>query len=174
MQADEAHSSEPASDAAIAIRGLYIDAGVVEEAAESLWHVRTSVVFERPLIDDSGTITRLLAAHVALARDGLEAETGFRTVIMELLKRYATPAGPERTVFASTHRISRARDQIHDRAQDELSLAELGDVAGLSRYHLIRMFSQRYGLTPFAYQRTLRVRRAREQLVRGSTSCIGR
>jgi AraC-like DNA-binding protein len=168
IQAGEAHSSEPASDAAIALRGVYLDARAVEEAAESLWHVRASVVFERTLIDSPTTSARLCAAHVALARGGLESEVAFRAALVELLERCAIPAGPRRVV-RTTAGIMRARELLNDRAGDELSLAELANVAGVSRYHLIRLFHKQYGLTPFAYQRNLRVQRAREHLARGGS-----
>ena len=54
-------------------------------------------------------------------------------------------------------------------AADHLTLEELAAVAGLSRYHVIRAFRARYGVTPFAYQRGLRVQRACEVLARGGT-----
>src|SRR6266699_1782539 len=41
--------------------------------------------------------------------------------------------------------------------------------ADLSRFHLIRLFRQRYGVTPFAFQRNLRVERAREALRHGDS-----
>ena len=41
-------------------------------------------------------------------------------------------------------------------------------MAGLSRFHLIRVFQRRYGLTPFAYQRTRRIEKARAVLRTGS------
>ena len=50
---------------------------------------------------------------------------------------------------------------------DRLPLAELADVARLSRYQLIRQFRSQFGMTPHAYQLDLRINRARQLLRRG-------
>lgn len=48
-----------------------------------------------------------------------------------------------------------------------LTLAELAQMAGMSRYQLIRMFRAATGLTPYAWQLNQRINQAREQLQAG-------
>jgi AraC-like DNA-binding protein len=63
--------------------------------------------------------------------------------------------------------VRRARRHLQERWDQPVSLAELAGVAGLSRFELLRRFSQQNGLTPHAFQRDLRVGRARAMLAEG-------
>ena len=45
-----------------------------------------------------------------------------------------------------------------------MTLDELAEVAGLSKYHFLRQFSQAVGMTPGAYLRTLRLCQAARKL----------
>lgn len=53
-------------------------------------------------------------------------------------------------------------------AEEGLDLQQLAEAAGLSKYHLHRLFKTQTGLTPRAYAAALRARRVREGLQRGS------
>jgi AraC-like DNA-binding protein len=111
----------------------------------------------------------LHAAHRSLDEGGLEAEIAFCTALERLVRRHAAPIGTPRRVGQSDARMDHVRDLLVDRVADNLRLDELADVAQLSRFHLIRLFRQRYGVTPFAYQRNLRVERARDALRHGES-----
>ena len=59
------------------------------------------------------------------------------------------------------------REILDNRAAESIGLGELAAAAGLSRFHLIRVFQRRYGMTPFAYQRNQRIEKARALLRTG-------
>ncbi len=77
-----------------------------------------------------------------------------------------------RPVLRSTHRvghrkIARSMDYIRSLGSEDpskISLDELAEVAGLSKYHFLRQFSQVVGMTPGAYLRTLRLCHAARKL----------
>lgn len=50
---------------------------------------------------------------------------------------------------------------------DNVSLLEVADFAGLSRFHLIRVFKKHTGFSPHAYLEQIRVNRAKELLKSG-------
>jgi AraC-like DNA-binding protein len=58
------------------------------------------------------------------------------------------------------HRVTRARDYLQHRFHETVTLNDLGNVSGLSRFHLLRSFAARVGLPPHAYQLRLRIERA--------------
>ena len=62
-----------------------------------------------------------------------------------------------------------ARDFLAQDVSRPVSLAELAQAAGLSRYHLLRIFRRTFGMPPHAYQNQMRVELAK-QLLRTETS----
>ena len=59
---------------------------------------------------------------------------------------------------------TRARDIIQDRFSEDISLTDLAHMAGLSPFHLVRVFEKQFGVTPHAYLTQTRVKRARQSL----------
>jgi AraC-like DNA-binding protein len=66
------------------------------------------------------------------------------------------------------HKIARSVDYIRSLGEREgsptVTLDELAEVAGLSKFHFLRQFSQVVGMTPGAYLRTLRLCHAARKL----------
>ena len=62
----------------------------------------------------------------------------------------------------------RARSAIHDRKGAHCTLDELAEIACLSKYHFLRVFSEAFDETPMAMARRLRLEAAREALERGA------
>ena len=73
------------------------------------------------------------------------------------------PSGAERERRTTTQ----ARKLLHNRLDADYGLAELATEMGLTKFHLIRSFKRKYGITPHAYQMQLRVARARKLLATG-------
>jgi AraC family transcriptional regulator len=67
-------------------------------------------------------------------------------------------------------RLERARAHLHDHIGRNITLAELGSVAGLSQFHLARYFKLAFGEAPIAYHRRLRLDRAAAMLAAGAGS----
>jgi AraC-like DNA-binding protein len=139
----------------------------VAEVAAGIWRVRGTVAFRDPIIADDETVAELHAAHLALDRHDLESEERTFVALEMLVRRHATPTGPARRIAASDTRVATVRTMLEDRATENLTLDELSEAAGLSRFHLIRIFRRRFGVTPFAYQRSQRIERARAVLRTG-------
>ncbi len=56
---------------------------------------------------------------------------------------------------------------LRNNVASPLSLDDLSETAGLSKYHLVRSFKNAFGLTPHAYHLNLRVNTAKARLKRG-------
>lgn len=70
---------------------------------------------------------------------------------------------------AAPGRLALVRDRLGDQLADPPSLAELAELAGLSRYQLLRRFSQAYGLPPHAWLQQQRNEHARQLIRQGRT-----
>lgn len=64
-------------------------------------------------------------------------------------------------------RVLRARAAIHDRQGRGCTLDGLAELACLSKYHFLRVFSEAFGETPLALARRLRLEAAKRDLERG-------
>lgn len=69
---------------------------------------------------------------------------------------------------ADSRRISRVLRHIETHAADALDLAQLADVACMSKYHFLRSFRRIAGVTPHQYLLALRLHRAAERLCSSS------
>ncbi|MFE0809339.1 helix-turn-helix transcriptional regulator [Streptomyces sp. NPDC058794] len=66
--------------------------------------------------------------------------------------------------------VERVIEIIRDRFQDSLTLTELSEEVGLSRFHMARLFCQETGLPPGHYQTAVRMEQARWRLLRSEDS----
>ncbi|WP_432459959.1 AraC family transcriptional regulator [Agarivorans sp. QJM3NY_25] len=65
--------------------------------------------------------------------------------------------------------LARVQQCIQDQLAETVSLSELADVVGLSRYHLVRSFKRVYGLSPHAFQLNQRINQAKALLRTGNS-----
>lgn len=64
-------------------------------------------------------------------------------------------------------RLCRARDRLHDEASEPPKLQELARSAGVSPFHLLRVFRACFGETPHDYVARLRIERSKQLLRAG-------
>lgn len=93
--------------------------------------------------------------------DRLEMESCMIEALTHLLTRHGN--APARLAKAGReHRAMRlVQEHLADRVGEKVALEELAALAGLSRYHLLRVFKRDTGLTPHAFHTQMRVDRAR-------------
>jgi AraC-like DNA-binding protein len=111
----------------------------------------------------------LLAAHAALVDEppGLAVDEALLRAVAQLRPHLRPgPARPARG-RAEHAPVRRAAAHLRERFDRRVPLAELAQVAGLSRFELVRRFHQQLGLTPHAFQTNLRIAQARRLLAAG-------
>ncbi len=123
---------------------------------------------------DTALQTALLHAHAALAQEppGLAVEEKVLHAIARLtphLRGAAVAMPAHRREHGEHAAVRRARGYLQDRWDHPVTLAELASVAGLEAVALtpLRRLAQQNGLTPHAFQRDLRIERARGMLSDG-------
>ena len=168
LEPEAVHTGMAAVPEGWAYKVLYVEPSVLHDWAETDGPAPRAarwVVFR-----DRALRAALLSAHASLAAElpGLEVEEKLLAAIAGLAPHLrgaaASSPGRERGEHAA---VRRARRHLHDHWDQPVSLMELSAVAGLSRFELLRRFQQQNGLTPHAFQRDLRVQRARAMLLSG-------
>lgn len=104
-----------------------------------------------------------LMAAAAQAGPRLYAETVANYILAEL--SLAADASPAMATGGLTPRqLKRVSDHLLDHLADDVSLAELAALVGLSAHHLCRAFKASTGLPPHRWRLARRIERARELL----------
>jgi AraC-like DNA-binding protein len=150
-------------------RVFYLAAEVLEEAAEDLRGAgNLKGIFEESIITDPAMWRSLLNLHATLSRSDslLERSSSLFTGLTRLMSRSSSD-GRELKAMIAPLSLERAHEYLQASWAKAVSLDELAEVAGLSRFHLLREFRKRYGLPPHAYQLQLRILRAKEMLFLG-------
>ncbi len=141
---------------------------VMEAAAVELGLGRVrfpETLISRPSLYDA--FSRFYESAASDVASLLERQVRLARLLRLVLTEASVPARDDapRTTRRS---IERARDYLEAHLADPVGLDELSRVAGLSRFHLSRVFTSTYGLSPHAYQNQLRLRTIREWLRRGT------
>jgi AraC-like DNA-binding protein len=133
-----------------------------------LWHA-----FERSM--RAGLLQAPQPAHALRALDSALASADAPSLVLEeMLLDLLVAAVPqmEHVVRSERHAcsrvVSRARQYIHAKWREPLSLADMSTEIGVTKWHLTRSFTQTLGMTPGTYARTLRGSRALASLGRGA------
>jgi len=152
---------------------LHIDAEVMDEARRALGG-RNGAIRVRAVITRSPALFQALSRlHAALDQEtsGLERQELFARVLERVFTDRVDGSMDQRANGYETAAVKRARDILHARSDEQVSLQELAAATGLSQFHLLRVFGRSMGLPPHQYQTHVRLARARALLRRGEPAC---
>ena len=167
----EIHDGEPAAAGGWRYRMIYPTEDLMLAVARELGSGRASPPrLVRPIIADPELASAYLEAHQA-SEDGasqLRAETGLLTFLAGLLRRHSDLDGGQTPPPArESRRLRCVLDFIDAHLAVNLSLDTLAAIAGLNRFHFLRIFNRSLGLTPHAYVTARRVARGKALLAQG-------
>lgn len=166
MNPDELHTGRAETEQGWSYRMVYLDAAVLEEVSgERGWW------FAQPTAHDplrAQQVSRWLAAMWD-APDALAGDSALFE-LLQLLRPHARIGMPCAAPVGITADVSLARALalMHDEYASELTLERLAREAGLSPFHFLRRFKQRYHATPHQMLMALRLFRAKQQLAAGN------
>lgn len=128
-----------------------------------------NVAFPEPVLSDPLLARDFVRLHELMSGPStrLARDTALTEWLQAVAVRYST-ARPTPTA-AGEKEFRLARDYLAEHAERAVSLDELAAVAGIGKYRLVRLFHDRAGLPPHAFQIAHRLRRARRLLEAGHT-----
>ncbi len=163
----EAHDGHGATDEGWAYRMLYLRPEALMEAAGMLMKRPNLPNFRPGVIDDPALATCISRTHRILESphtSAIEKETRLIWLLTDWISRHADERGSLPRTGEEHVAVSRAKDLIQARYGDDISLTKLARTAGLSPFHLVRVFEKKLGVTPHAYLTQVRIERTRDQL----------
>lgn len=120
------------------------------------FRLRNPLVFENMLLD----LIREFRGGLPYARAA--AKGAFIRLWVHLLREHAWSLNPH--LHSNWERLTKVKQMIDHRPEQNVTLAALADAAGLSPYYFLRAFSQTFGLSPVKYVQTVRIGKAREMI----------
>jgi len=101
-------------------------------------------------------------------------ETASATLAARLLQKYCD-SGACKSLEPATHRIDHARlrralDHISANLDEEITLVQLAQVAGVSVFHFARTFTRAMGVSPSRYVSRMRLEKAMAEIAAGKLS----
>jgi AraC-like DNA-binding protein len=166
----EVHSGGPAEDTIWSYRGFYLPTGLMRRAAQELTGVDGGVPrFRKEVFDDPAVAILLRRAHLALEGPSstLERESLLIEALACLVARYAVDKRLPHRTGREHGAVKLAKEYLESLPGENVSLERLAHEAGLSPFHLCRVFRQEIGLSPHAYQVLVRVQLAKRLLAEG-------
>ncbi|WP_300669855.1 AraC family transcriptional regulator [Desulfoluna sp.] len=119
-----------------------------------------------------GMISRRLGDFFEMLSDPLspsfEKESHLYTLLAEIVLAFAQAPPEVCRVGRQQGAMARVRSYIQAHHDAPISLASLSDVACLSPFHLQRLFTFHYGISPHRYVTHYRIAEARKLLVKGA------
>ncbi|MBP2297821.1 AraC family transcriptional regulator [Azospirillum picis] len=166
LDPDVLHDGRPAADG-YAYRMFYPSVGLFEQAMADATGRPVAPHFPAMELDDPELFLLIRGLHHGLEdphREPLRTDTDAMRAFTLLAFRHGDltarplPAGREPVA------VRRAREYLDAHLDDPVELAELAEAAGLSRFHLLRVFRAAVGTTPHGYLTDRRVARAKRLL----------
>ena len=164
---DEVHDGMAASKEGYSYRMLYVGLPFLEESFGDLFHGAGLRAFSSPVTQDPELACRLSFCLARLDQDARLLDHLLLPILYDLFARHAAPGLPSLSPLAHDAAMSRALEYIRCHSDLNIGLGDLAQMAGLSKYHFLRVFKQHTGLTPHAYLLKLRVEQARKYLEQG-------
>jgi AraC-like DNA-binding protein len=171
LNPEEAHAGGPPPDGTWTYRALYPGPDLMRRVAAQFPGRGPAVPeFGGDVVRDPEVAARLRRFHRLSERPGasmLEREAQLAEALVLLVGRHAAPPRAARLPGRERTAVRRSREYLEEHAAENVTLAALARSAGLSPFHLCRVFREAVGMTPHAYQTQVRVRRARSLLRAG-------
>jgi AraC-like DNA-binding protein len=165
----EVHTGKSLGEGIWNFRSMYIPQDIVTSNYNS--DQSKSPQFINRIVDDANFLRRYQILHEKLLTAEITIdEQSELTLLLNDLSQLAgldVKYQKQDKYSAVAHKM---RDYIHEYYMDNIQLDDLMTISGLSRFHLIKVYREKYGLPPHQYLNILRIEKAKQLLIKGMAS----
>jgi AraC-like DNA-binding protein len=125
-----------------------------------------------PLLQDAACAKQLQSAFAAMQQpqESLRAHSLLSGSVLQLLSRHGR-ASPAQSLHQDAPTwVRKVQDYLQAHYATDITADALAGIAGVSRIHLNRVFTQATGTPPHAYLNTIRIRHAQQRLRLGEAA----
>lgn len=166
----EVHTGERYTDFGWASRAFYPTVEWMRQLASDIAGCDIGVPWlPNDVIHDADVAARLAHAHRLLEAGGdpLAAQTALTAAFALLITRHARTRPEPAQMHPDAARVAALKTRLAEDLSEPLTLSELAASAGLSQFHVTRLFSRTTGMPPHAWRNQLRLNRAQTLLRQG-------
>ncbi|MNO51049.1 Arabinose operon regulatory protein [compost metagenome] len=164
----DTHTCEPMDGNAFDYRAFNIQPEVLREYVHEITGMDYLPRFTHNAIYQSELATLLHDLHQMILEDqtDFQKEELFLFLLEQLLREYSD-AEPFYSSQDLTSEIKTICEYIETYYAQNITLNQLSERTGLSKYHLLRLFTRQKGISPYRYLETIRINQAKRLLEQG-------
>ena len=168
----EVHTGAPATDEGWSYRTLYPSESLLRFVAREATGRDCAPTFDGSYVHDPRLADRVRQTHIVLESDAdrMRKECALLETLGELVLRHGSTPDARRTALPaprSSAALRRVRELLDAEYARTVTIGELAREAGLSSFHLIRVFRASFGLPPYKYLEQVRIHQARRLIRSG-------
>ncbi|WP_324824617.1 AraC family transcriptional regulator [Sinanaerobacter sp. ZZT-01] len=162
------HACEQIDGKTLDYRCVNIRPEVMRDAVFDITGKNYLPYFETPVIFRSELASSLRELHLMLLQEekGFHKEEVFFFLLEQLIEEFAE----QDTVLFQTEESTEVRavcEFLEENYMKNITLNDLSDLIGLSKYYLLRTFTKQRGISPYSYLETIRIDKAKKMLEEG-------
>ncbi|OVE70298.1 AraC family transcriptional regulator [Clostridium diolis] len=96
----------------------------------------------------------------------LKKDELFLFIMEQLIREYSNPVS-EMTIQEASAEIKTVCDYLENNYMENITLNQLSNLTGLSKYYLLHSFTKQKGISPYNYLQTIRIGKAKKMLEQG-------
>ena len=161
------HTGEPADETGFEYRALYPGIKHIQDISHELTGINNkSVDFTKLIIQDKVLTSHIQNLHHSLTDQShaIKQETLFFSVLNSLISGYTDMHNFVIQPNKEKAAVKKAGNYIYDHLNENITLTDIAEHVGLSRYYLLRTFHNEKGMPPHSYMESLRISKSKELL----------
>lgn len=162
------HACEAVDGRTLDYRCINIQPEVMREYVQEITGSGVQPQFTQPVLYQSELALSLHELHLMIleGQSDFQKEELFMFLLEQLLREYTDtePPCPSRELTAEIKIIC---EYIESHYASSITLNQLSELAGISKYHLLRLFTRQKGISPYCYLETIRINHAKKLLEQG-------
>lgn len=172
-QSMSASWEKPLDNLAMLLDPAFVSRTAVENCFSSKFELIEPFESKDSLIENIG-LSLLANADSETPAGRLYADSLIQTFTLHLLKNYSTAGFVRENSNGglSGYKLRHVQEFINENLDEDLSLAEIAEIADLSQFHFARVFRKTTGLTPQQYLMQQRIERAKELLAKNDLPIV--
>lgn len=170
VNADDVHTGESATTTGWGYKAMYPTPEHFAHISSDLYNGKNlTPYFHSSVVEDPQLAQqlRLIFSQMEMNSSKLLMETLFYATLMSLTLRHSSPADTPSDRSGSINKLLLAKEFLDCYPEEDISLARLSEISGLSKFHFIRQFNKYFHLAPHSYQIQVRLKKAKALLKLG-------